>query len=101
MLRCARNTGFRADCHYFRTLLAPGFTSLEYRWVALGLRKAHRLTPETRNVQFPEFDLLGRTENVRLSGIPNPEGLYLFRSEEEAIFAGETHNLLQRIERHY
>ena len=80
--------------------LAPGFTPLEYRWVALALRKAHRLTPEMRNVQYPEFSLLGPTQAVDLSQIPKNEGLYLFRSDQEAIFVGETNHLRHRIERH-
>ena len=80
--------------------LAPGFSPLEYRWVALALRKAHRLTPEMRNVQYPEFSLLGPTQAVDLSQIPKNEGLYLFRSDQEAIFVGETNHLRHRIERH-
>ena len=81
--------------------LAPGFSSLEYRWVALALRKAHRLTPEMRNVQYPEFSLLGSGNDVDLSLIPSNEGIYLFQSEEEAIFVGETNDLRHRIEKHF
>jgi hypothetical protein len=80
--------------------LAPGFSSLEYRWVALALRKAHRLTPETRNVQYPEFSLLGPTNAVDLSQVPYDEGIYVFQSEKEAMFIGETNNLRHRIEKH-
>jgi site-specific DNA-methyltransferase (adenine-specific) len=80
--------------------LAPGFSPLEYRWVALALRKAHRLTPEMRNVQYPEFSLLGSTRSVDLSQIPGNEGIYLFRSEQEAVFVGETNHLRHRIENH-
>jgi hypothetical protein len=81
--------------------LAPGFSALEYRWVALALRKAHRLTPEMRNVQYPEFSLLGSTKTVDLSLIPANEGIYLFQSQEEAVFVGETNNLRHRMEKHF
>ena len=54
--------------------LAPGFSPLEYRWVALALRKAHRLTPQMSNVQYPEFSLLGSTQALDLSQIPNHGG---------------------------
>jgi site-specific DNA-methyltransferase (adenine-specific) len=81
--------------------LAPGFSSLEYRWVALGLRKAHRLTPEMRDAQYPEFALLGTTQAVDLSRVPTNEGIYVFKSEDEAIFVGETTNLRRRIEKHF
>jgi site-specific DNA-methyltransferase (adenine-specific) len=81
--------------------LAPGFCPLEYRWVALGLRKAHRLTPETKKAKYPEFALLGRTDSIRLSEIPKEEGIYLFQSGEEPVFVGETTDLHHRIERHF
>ncbi len=80
--------------------LALGFTPLEYRWVALGLRKAHRLTPEMRDAQYPEFALLGDAKSVDPSSLPNSEGLYIFRSDQQAVFVGETHNLRHRIENH-
>lgn len=81
--------------------LAPGFSSLEYRWVALGLRKARRLPPATTDVQYPEFNLLGRAAAIRLSEIPKSEGIYLFRSDADVIFIGETQDLRHRIERHF
>ena len=81
--------------------LAPGFTSLEYRWVALALRKAHRLTPETQNATYPEFALLGSTRSVDLSKVPTDGGIYLFQSERECVFVGETKNLRHRIEKHF
>jgi hypothetical protein len=80
--------------------LAPGFSPLEYRWVALALRKAHRLTPQMRNVQYPEFALLGSAHAVDLSQIPDHGGIYLFRSDQEAIFVGETSHLRHRIAKH-
>jgi hypothetical protein len=81
--------------------LAFGFTPLEYRWLALGLRKAHRLKPTSETVDLPRLELLGNTKTVRASRLPAEEGLYLFRCEDEAVFLGETANLRHRIERHF
>jgi hypothetical protein len=81
--------------------LAPGFSSLEYRWVALSLRKAHRLIPTAEKAHYPEFDFLGSSEQIRLAAIPKCEGIYLFQSDQEPIFVGETHDLRHRLERHF
>lgn len=81
--------------------LAHGFTSLEYRWLALGLRKARRLTPNAEAVELPNLEFLGTTKSIRSSRLPTEQGLYLFRCEEDAIFLGETDNLRHRIERHF
>jgi len=81
--------------------LASGFTPLEYRWVALGLRKARRLTANAESVELPKLDPLGSTKSIRPSRVPTDQGLYLFQCEEEAIFVGETDNLRHRIERHF
>jgi predicted HicB family RNase H-like nuclease len=80
--------------------LAPGFTPLEYRWAALGLRKASRFSEAAREVKLPEFEDVGRTKSIRASRLPTAQGIYVFREESGAIFAGETDNLRQRIERH-
>lgn len=82
--------------------LAPGFTPLEYRWVALGVRKAAgRYSTKAQAVELPDFDYLGATASVRASTIPVQPGMYLFRCEDESIFIGETDNLRHRIERHF
>ncbi len=81
--------------------LAPGFSPLDYRWVALGVRKAAgRYSTKAQAVELPDFDVLGTTTSVRSSTIPAEQGMYLFRCEDESIFIGETDNLRHRIERH-
>lgn len=85
----------------FASKLATGFTPLEYRWLALGLRKARRLTPNAESVELPNLELLGTTKSIRPSRLPMEQGLYLFRCEDDAIFLGETDNLRHRIERHF
>jgi len=82
--------------------LAPGFSALDYRWVALGVRKAAgRYSSKAQMVNLPDFDFLGPTTSVRASKIPVEQGMYLFRCEDDSIFIGETDNLRQRIERHF
>ena len=81
--------------------LAPGFASLQYRWAALGLRKAGRLGKNKEQVEkIPEFEPLGKVESLRLSKIPKVGGLYLFSSEDDRVFLGQTDDLQHRIERH-
>ena len=81
--------------------LAQGFNPLEYRWLALGLRKARRLNPNAETVELPKLELLGTTNSIRSNRLPTDQGLYLFRCEDDAIFLGETDNLRHRIERHF
>jgi site-specific DNA-methyltransferase (adenine-specific) len=81
--------------------LAPGFTSLDYRWVALGVRKAAgRYSSKAETVKLPTFEVLGTTTGVRPSTLPAEPGIYLFRCADESLFIGETENLRHRIERH-
>ena len=82
--------------------LAPGFSPLDYRWVALGVRKAvGRYASKAQTVKVPDFDFLGTTTSLRAGSIPVESGMYLFRCENDSIFIGETDNLRQRIERHF
>ncbi|HEX4130851.1 MAG TPA: toxin-antitoxin system HicB family antitoxin [Pirellulales bacterium] len=84
------------------TKLAPGFSPLDYRCVALGVRKAAgRYSSKAQSVKLPDFDILGPANSVRASTIPLDQGMYLFRCEDNSIFIGETDNLRNRIERHF
>lgn len=80
--------------------LAPGYTPLQYRWVALGLRKAARLKSKIQDVSVPEFQDLGPTSRIRARSIPGDGGIYLFGSKDESFYVGETGNLRDRITRH-
>ncbi len=82
--------------------LAPGFTSLDYRWVALADRKKAALRArKAAGVKTPDFEFLGMTQGVQTSQIPPEQGIYLFRCDDESLFIGETDNLRHRIERHF
>ena len=81
--------------------LAPGFTSLEYRWAALGLRKARRFASEAHDVALTKFKRLGAAHSIRSAALPQDGGLYLFRNERTALFVGQTANIRRRIDRHF
>jgi site-specific DNA-methyltransferase (adenine-specific) len=82
--------------------LAPGFSPLDYRWVALGVRKAAgRYASKAKEARVLSFTDFVSTLSVKASSIPTDQGVYLFRCEDESLFVGETDNLRQRIERHF
>jgi predicted HicB family RNase H-like nuclease len=79
--------------------LAPGYTPLEYRWVALGLRKAGRLQ-KNKTATVPELRPSGRVPKLKASSLPQASGMYLFSSQDAPVFLSHTDNLRHRIERH-
>lgn len=87
---------------HYAELLAPGFAPLEYRWRALGLRKAGRLKSLGKKGadRVPSLTELGPVENVQVESVPNCSGLYLFSAKRQPVFLGQTDNLQHRIEKH-
>ena len=82
--------------------LAPGFSPLDYRWVALGVRKAAgRYATKAKTIKLPSFDSLGPTRSIRVSSIPSEQGMYIFRCDDDSLFIGETDDLRHRMERHF
>ena len=81
--------------------LAPGYTSLQYRWVALGMRKAGRLNKDSlAEVAVPELHFLCSVPRIKPSSLPQTNGIYLFSSGDTPVFLSHTDNLQRRIERH-
>ena len=81
--------------------LSPGFTPLQYRWAALGLRKAGRLGGKADKVDsLPELEALGTAASLQLESVADVGGLYLFSSEDDRVFLGQTNNLRHRLQRH-
>jgi len=81
--------------------LAPGFSPIEYRWVALGLRKAGRHSSSEQKIEdLPSLERLGRVSSFRLGKVPDTGGLYLFSTDKERVFVSQTDNLQHRLERH-
>lgn len=81
--------------------LAPGFSSLQYRWGALALRKAAgRLRKAAERAKCPEFTNLGSIRNLNTTKLPTSPGLYLIGTEDRPLFVNDTLNIRNRIERH-
>jgi len=81
--------------------LAPGYTPLAYRWVALGLRKAGRLQKgEIARIEVPKLEVVCSVPQLKVSLVPEAGGLYLFSSEGQPVFLSHTDSLRHRIERH-
>ncbi len=81
--------------------LAPGCKPLEYRWVALGLRKAGRLQRDkVAKTETPDLQPLCSVRRLKASSLPTGNGLYLFSSSGTPVFLSHTDNLRHRVERH-
>lgn len=82
--------------------LAPGFSSLEYRCAALGVRKAAgRYKKQASVADLVTFQRVGTVNSIKSSSIPTESGIYIFRTDDQPLFIGETENLRCRIERHF
>jgi len=85
----------------YASQLAPDFSSLQYRWAALGLRKAGRLGKREDKIgEVPQLEPFGRVTSLELVRVPEVGGLYLFSSDDTPVFASQTDNLRHRLERH-
>jgi site-specific DNA-methyltransferase (adenine-specific) len=78
---------------------APGFSSLEYRWAALKLRKNAKLLRSQAELlsdacMGPAIAL----DNTSSRKLPESAGVYVvIGAEQETIYAGETGNIRQRL----
>ena len=81
--------------------ICPGYTALQYRWAALGLRKSHNLKPElVGRLIAPEKVCQHNVVELLLDKIPRRQGLYLFFDAETLLYIGETENLYKRLKKH-
>jgi GIY-YIG catalytic domain len=81
--------------------LSPGFSSLQYRWAALNLRKKKKLEPEllSRVVQaqtVERYDVC----SLDWRQISPQCGLYVFVTADRVLYVGEAQNLQTRIRKH-
>ncbi|HEV3079695.1 MAG TPA: GIY-YIG nuclease family protein [Gemmataceae bacterium] len=81
--------------------LSPGFTSFDYRWAALNLRKRTKLKPEllARVVQS-KLVVRKKVEELAVDELPRSQGLYIFYDCEQALYVGECENLRKRLRKH-
>jgi predicted GIY-YIG superfamily endonuclease len=81
--------------------LAPHYSSLKYRWAALGLRKTHQLSPEILSrVIRPESVTLFDVPSMDVTDVPSNQGLYVFFDSRQCLYVGEATNLQNRIRKH-
>jgi site-specific DNA-methyltransferase (adenine-specific) len=81
--------------------LAPGFSSLQYRWAALSLRKNRRLPPEilARVVALESIQQF-EVAALSLEAIPATQGMYIFLAGSQYLYVGEADNLRLRLRKH-
>lgn len=81
--------------------IVPGFSPLQYRWAALNLRKAKRLSPRfVSRIVTVETVQFGRFPDFDLAKVSERQGIYIFLSSREPLYVGETANLRKRIAKH-
>ncbi|MCK5641721.1 MAG: toxin-antitoxin system HicB family antitoxin, partial [Gammaproteobacteria bacterium] len=77
------NPEFAEEFDEYAARLAPGFSPLQYRWSAFGLRKAGRLGKKQNKLdKQSDWQDIGNVSSLRLQKIPKGSGLYLFSSSE-------------------
>lgn len=79
---------------------APGFTSLEYRWGALRLRKSLKKARERgRTLKPPRRFWLGASfAKYQSQDVVDSRGLYLIHQGNDCLYVGSTTNLRQRLQ---
>ena len=81
--------------------LAPGYSSLEYRWSALKLRKQRHLPPEIISHAVPALKVSSHAiQKLRIDEIATNQGLYVFFEPNQALYVGEASNLRIRLKKH-
>jgi len=82
--------------------LAPGFTSLRYRWAILSIRKAGRHADWKPEWQMPEFAGQFRLIRDSLETIPDKQGVYLLyeNGKNKPLYARSTEHLRHAVEIH-
>lgn len=81
--------------------ICPGFSSLQYRWAALNLRKRRRLKPERlAQVRPPHAIIQSPVVDFDLATAPCSQGLYIFFDSTHTLYVGESTNLKKRLKKH-
>lgn len=89
------------DFDRIASTIASGYSSLQYRWAALNLRKARSLRPELISQVIPATGIrLGRIEEVQIDELPMQQGLYIFYGPSDTLYVGEGTSLRRRVAKH-
>ncbi len=81
--------------------ISPGYSSFEYRWAALYLRKTRNLKPEIgARLIKPEQCCTQKAVEVKTAEIPDRAGVYFFYNQASTLYVGEADNLYKRLKKH-
>ena len=81
--------------------ISPGFTSLQYRWAALNLRKRRSLRPEIIAHSLPSQSVtVTAVDDLRVDDVALNQGTYVFYERNQTLYVGEATNLRKRIQKH-
>lgn len=78
--------------------VSPGFSSLDYRWAALAIRKA-RSRAQGLGIAKDEFEWIGRLDSIRPSQIADVDGFLWVRRADAHIYIGHGESLRAHAER--
>ncbi len=93
--------GLAAEFDSVATVIAPGFSPLEYRCAALRLRKNNRLKPEIVGRAVPTTTLGPiAASTIDISKIPTQQGVYILNTREKVLYIGEALSLRARLRKH-
>ena len=97
---CDPNLASRFDSIARR--LAPGFTSLRYRWGILSIRKAGRHAAWKPEYQMPDLSCRFRLVTDPLEKVPEGRGVYILyeNGKQKPLYARSTERLRHAIELH-
>lgn len=90
--------GYAARFDELVVRIKPGFTTVDYRWAALGMRKKGKSKPAARDLKVSLERQM--TLDEMLGVAPRGPGLYLIRAGTEALYVNQADDLRKQIERH-
>ena len=80
--------------------IRPGFSSLEYRWAVLSIRKAGRHHKLEASFKMPRFTKGFRLTHDPIERIPERSGVYLLYERSKLLYARSTRALRHGVELH-
>lgn len=80
--------------------VTPGFSSFEYRWAILSIRKAGRHEKLPASFRLPKFTTGFRLLRDPLEQVPNRSGIYLLYEREKLLYTRSAVDLRHGVELH-
>jgi hypothetical protein len=92
--------GLASEFDSIASKLSPGFTSFEYRWAILSIRKAGRHSKLKPDFRMPEFTERFRLVRDSVETLPVANGVYILYEKEKPLYARSTTSLRHGVEQH-